>query len=236
MNIDDLTEEEMDALAEEGTEEEKRAIAMHPNASIEALYSLAQQGFADYVDKNPLLIFHEESGSFRAPQIISMIAIQTEDVDRLVELSAHNSKDVRHAVACNSRTPKQIIALLSKDSDNFVRAGVAMNESAPPKILSLLAKDRDPNVRFHIATNANTPVDVLSRLAKDRDGHVRRKIASNERTPRVELSILAKDQDDNVRYGVAGNVNTPQSALKKLVEDPSRPVMVAALNNFSRIR
>ncbi len=70
MNIDDLSEEELAELAYNGTDEEMRAVAMHPNASLNTLLLLAEKGFAQDVDQNPLLILHVEGASYEAIDLL----------------------------------------------------------------------------------------------------------------------------------------------------------------------
>lgn len=47
---DDLSEEDLAKLAEKGTFEEKRAVARHPNTSLQTLLLLSQDGFVEDVN------------------------------------------------------------------------------------------------------------------------------------------------------------------------------------------
>ncbi len=197
---DDLTEEELASLAEEGTDDEMQAVARHPNASLQTLNYLARRGFAKDVDQNPLLPLYIEMGSDEVVWILENVAEQTQRGERLEELATSIWNDVRSGVARNTKTPTTTLSLLAKDPERVVRRGVATNVNTPQATLSLLAKDQDEYLRRGVATNANTPQATLSLLAKDQDMDVRRRVASNSTNTSPEtLSILAKDKEDVVR-------------------------------------
>lgn len=58
---DDLTEQDLDKLVNDGgSDEVRRAVARHPNTSLETLRYLAINGFAEEVDQNPLFLIYVE--------------------------------------------------------------------------------------------------------------------------------------------------------------------------------
>ncbi len=207
-----MTEEELDDLAARGTDEEKRAVAKHPNASLQTLLSLAREGIAEDVDQNPMLLLYVEAGSSEAIKILERVAEQTNRKERLGELATSLWMDVRRGVARNTNSAPSILMFLSEDENWTVRHDVARNMNTPPDILVLLAKDTIKDVRRCVADNANTPVDTLVFLAED-DDNVRCGVASNASTPPAILAILAEDKMWTVRRNVAMNRNTPPSAL-----------------------
>ncbi len=182
MTLDDnLTEEELAKLAKDGSNEEKSAVAVHPNASLQTLLFLANQGWAEDVEQNPLLPLYLEIGSDEVVSILATIAEQTQRGERLEELASSIWDEVR--------------------------CSVAENESTPPATLSLLAKDKEEGVRHCVAWNSSTPPDTLSFLAKDLDEDVRRGVGRNENTPQATLSILAKDKQWSIRDAARTTLN-----------------------------
>ncbi len=236
MNLDDLTEEELAELAENGTDEEKRAVARHPNANLETLLSLCYEGFVDDVDQNPLLPLHIEVGSENAVKILEQIAEQTEREERLEELASSVWMKVRQGVAANRFTPTQCLAILAKDPEVNVRYSVAENESTLAETLSLLATDVDESVRSRVAANEGTLSDILTLLYKDHSWAVRSNVAENFHTPQNVLYILAKDESATVRRGVATNQHTPPNILSTLTKDDHPYVREAAEDTLEKIK
>jgi hypothetical protein len=216
---DDLSEEDLAKLAKNATDEQKRAVAKHPNTSLETLLLLSQDGFFEEVDQNPLLPLHIEVGSEDAVSILVSIADQTNRAERLTELASSIWNYVRSEVAMNTSTPPDVLELLAKDSNDTVRRGVAMNYVTPSDILFSLAHDEDWYVRFRVSENTNTPPNILVILAKDSNISVRLGVSKNLHTPPDTLAMLAKDVEKYVRLGVAENVNTPPDALSHLTKD-----------------
>ncbi len=170
---DDMTEEELDRLATDGTQEEMRAVAMHPNSSLQSLRYLASIGFAEDVDQNPLMLLHIEIGSQDVIRILENIAEQTNRAERLTELSSSDSIQIRRAVAWNKNTPSKELAILAKEKHQPIRLGVAGNEGSSPDTLAVLAMDNDKNVRWRVANNVYTKPEVLNFLVNDKDQNVR---------------------------------------------------------------
>ncbi len=216
---DDLSEEDLAKLAEKGTFEEKRAVARHPNTSLQTLLLLSQDGFVEDVDQNPLLPLHIEVGSEDAVRILAQIADQTKRADRLTELASSIWDDVRSEVAVNTSTPSDVLELLAKDHNDSVRRCVAINDVTPSEVLVSLANDEDWYVRFCVSENVHTPPNILVILAKDSNISVRLGVSKNLHTPPDTLAMLAKDVEKYVRLGVAENVNTPPDALSHLTKD-----------------
>ncbi len=189
MNIDDMTEEELDELASKGTNEDKRAVAVHPNTSLKTLRYLSQIGFFDEVDQNPLILLHIESGSaFDVAHILVNIADKTKRPERLEELASSNWVDVRRNVSWNDNAPPQCLVMLAKDENLDVRYGVARNRSTPPDTLSVLAKDQDDQVVLAVAKNVNTPLATLTLLTK----HESRDVCDAAKTTLAKLQKASR--------------------------------------------
>ena len=150
---DDLTEEQLAKLAREGTDEEKQAVARHPNTSLQTLLYLSKIDFAEEVDKNPLLPLYIESGFDEIVKILENVADQTERGERLEELASSVWNDVRYGVAKNANTPPDILSLLANDHVCEVCRATAENENTPSAILSILANDQ--SISVHRAAQAN---------------------------------------------------------------------------------
>lgn len=166
MDLESLTEDELDKLAAFGTDEEKRAVARHPNASLQTLLYLAHEGFVDEIDQNPLIIFHFENGSFDAVILLQIIADKTNRPERLQELACSNFVHVRKNVAWNRNTPRTSLSMLANDENTCVRYGIACNINTPKDVLSVLAEDKDESIRHAVAKNASAPIGTLTLLSK----------------------------------------------------------------------
>ncbi len=219
MNIDSMTEDELDNLAVNGTDEERRAVARHPCSSLHTLLYLAEGGLAEEVEQNPMMPLYLEVGSADAIGILVEIAEQTKRPERLEELSYSIWEQVLYQVAWNNHTPLTVLARLAKDENEYLRRGVAKNPNSTPDILDLLSKDKVANVRDGVASNKNSPPKVLMRLAKDNDFGVLRCVAKNTSSSPEVLSILAKSPKEFVRLDVAGNMRASLETIGLLTID-----------------
>ena len=53
------------------------------------------------------------------------------------------SYDMKIELARNLNTPKEVLAILSKDKNEWVRCMVAANPNAPKEVLTILSTDKD---------------------------------------------------------------------------------------------
>jgi 3-methyladenine DNA glycosylase AlkC len=194
----DLTEDDLDRLAE-GTDEEKRLAARHPATRLATLFTLARKGFALEVEENPMFPLYIETEQREALQILPFVAKQTKRGERLKELASYGYENLSARVAENERTPGATLDLLAKDKAVTVRRAVAENTSTTGASLALLASDASEDVRWRVAENSSTPVATLELLAKDESEDVRWGVAENSSTPIALLDLLAMDEDDDVR-------------------------------------
>jgi len=142
----------------------------------------------------------------------------------------------RRVVAGNPSTPFTILEQFSNYGSPYLyqgRAAVAENPAAPKNLLELLSKDSDYHVRGAVALNPSTSVSLLEVLAKDANEAVRWGVAKNHRTPAVTLAALSKDAVRTVRVRVAENPFTPEEVLILLAEDSDSSVQTAVANNES---
>jgi hypothetical protein len=70
---------------------------------------------------------------------------------------------VRHCVALNPNTTKEILQQLAFDKDSSVRSRVAENLNTPLETLQQLAIDKDPDVRAWVIQNPNK-TQIIERL------------------------------------------------------------------------
>lgn len=198
---DNMTEEELEAFAIEGSAEQRRAVAIHTNTAFSFLIKLSEAGFADDVDLNPMTPIYIETNPDQGRVLLEFIAQQSTRPDRLLELSTSHHDDVRAGVASNRNTPTEVLVSFASDEYWFLRAQVAVN--------------------------ANTPSDVAARLVHDPDESVRARIADTTEDPRT-LEILSTDESEYVRQAVSINKKTPLDVLKRLKGDPSPDVQERA--------
>ncbi len=232
---DDLTEEELAKLAKDGSNEEKSAVARHPNTSLETLLTLAEGMFAEEVDQNPMLPLYVETGSEDAIEILAKVAEQTRQKERLDELASSVWAKVRFYVAKNKKTNPRTLHLLAQDKDAEVRIAVSHNDNTEKESLVLLANDEDA-ARVGAARNRNTPPESIEKLAKDRDRYVRRIVAMNDFTPASVLTMLAKDRHWDVRIAVASNSSTPLDTLKQLSKDADEKIRENATSTYKKVK
>ncbi len=197
---EDLNEEALKGLANEGMAAERSLVARHPNASLQTLLFLAQIGFADEVYENPLMPLYIEGGSDEVVLILVRLAEQTKSPERLQELASSGWGQVRLYVAWNDNTPLEVLLLLSEDESADVRSHVAKNSKSTPEMLLFFSKDESHYVRHKVALNVKTPPEALTSLAKDPNESVRRGLLLNIRVPLEALSILIMDENQAIRY------------------------------------
>lgn len=74
---------------------------------------------------------------------------------------------------------RDILSLLSQDTDWFVRAGVAVNPKTPPHLLIAMRNDKHPSVLCALANNVCCPMEVQWDLASNSNTQVRFCLATN---------------------------------------------------------
>lgn len=230
---DDITEEEIWRLNQEGTNDEKIALALHLNTPLDILAGLSWDGFAEEVDQNPMFLLYLEQGSSEALIILENVAKQTPRSERLRELSTSPFHNVRMEVASNVHTPTEVLFLLSKDENNFVRCRVAFNKNTPREAVLNLINDGDDDIRWRIASHPHAPVDALELLSKDPIWRVRQSVAGHVNTPSAVLDKLANDEYGAVQMNVAKNKSTAISTLVRLTRDPDLFLQAVAQQQLS---
>ena len=165
--------------------------------------------------------------------------------DSLNALMSDSDLKVRDQLAMNTKTPPDILEMLSYDENPSVAEYVIYNPSFPQAriyemarsgsvqarqvvgettanqgMLMDLAQDDSRWVRESITGNPYLPLDAALLLAGGEDIGVRWQLAEQTTFPSV-LDRLADDDDPLVRISVAGNPNTSSAALARLVsKDP----------------
>lgn len=124
----------------------------------------------------------------------------------------------RAAVAENPALPRNLLELLSKDSNYHVRGVVAEKPSTPAYLLESLSKDPEAWVRWKLAQNTSTSASTLVALSNDVDRDVRFRVAGNPFTPLEVLMLLAEDSDNSIQIAVAENSTTPDLIRLQLLD------------------
>lgn len=110
---------------------------------------------------------------------------------------------------------------------------LACNPKTPVDLLLKLSKDRDPWVVGSVVRNPNTPISLLKQLSNHKSGFVRHCLAKNARTPSNILAKLSNGLDvSNDDWGMAdaliANPNTPISVIRKFAQSDSDMIRRAA--------
>lgn len=162
---ENLTEDELASIVEKSTIDVRRAAVAHPNISIKMMKELSLSGLAEEAYKNPMLMFHVESGDQDACTVLVQVAYQTKCPQILSELVVTDIWQVCRAVAQNSSTTKDDLLRLGNHSEKYVRSSVAGNRKTPTSELERLAMDSSSVVRSAVACNRNTPQSALELIA-----------------------------------------------------------------------
>lgn len=191
MNLDDLTEEELHELARGGVFEEKRMVALHPNAHPATLLFLSRQGFWSEIDQNPMLHLYVEIQDGTAMMTLGVIAEKTDDLNRLGELALFNSCPVLNGVASNPRATPEMLVELVKSSYQTVLALVGSHKNTPESVLNNLSNSSDWIVRMQVASNKNASTEIIRKLSKDKEKGVA-EVAKDEMKSREHRELAEK--------------------------------------------
>ena len=92
--------------------------------------------------------------------------------------------EMKLKLACNKRTSKKALTILSTDKYWYIRHWVAHHPSTPKEVLTILSTDKNSGVRSCVAQNPNTPKEVLTILSTDKNRAIRSWVAKNPNTPK----------------------------------------------------
>ena len=154
-------------------------------------------------------------------------------------------------LACNPKTPVNILRELSHSDDSYILAHCAANPNTPGReklqhklymsddkfvrkdlasssvdteLLASLATDSSPIVRRAVAGHLASSVDILAKLVSDQDDGVREILVQHPNITPELLVKLSEDSSSNVRKRVTWSKKTPVEVLEKLAEDPDEEV------------
>lgn len=196
--------------AARGSEQEKLAVAMNPQASKDVLLQLAQQG-------GPV-------GEAAAAHSTLVAADPAVDLDRALEDAVKASLGALLPSQATSAWKKGTIGKdqwpwLSLDSRLDV-LGLSVEGFVPallPKHAQHLPDDASAEIWLMVAADPSTSAtrrrELFEELAHHEDPIVRRLVAAFAGTPGVVLRVMANDDDDEVRCAVARNPATPLDVL-----------------------
>lgn len=154
----------------------------------------------------------------------------------LADLATHRFATVRRAVASNSATPDEVVAILAADSDELVRLNAAASAQYRPAIHGDLSRSSDRWVRAVLAdVYAATPgraltYEVQRQLAQDEISEVRMRIAMH--TEFLDLfERLLGDESPKVRGSCACNPRATREHIETCIVDRAWQVRAAAAAN-----
>lgn len=147
----------------------------------------------------------------------------------LEEQVASTRTEVRTQVACDERTPPDILALLGGERRSVkVRRAVAANPNASTALLASLAEDEDAEVRQAVAYNSATASETLADLASS-GIDLAVLVALNPETSFRILGALSEDTEPLVAH-VANESRVERAAI---AEDETRRAPEAAVSRAS---
>jgi hypothetical protein len=194
------------------------AVASHPNASLEALTTLAQNPHlhvrvrvaarAALPARVARILSRDNAGNVR-----TVLAWHTDTRDDPADVIEALTRDgllsVRASLAARTRNV-EALALLAHSGDATVRHAVSVNPHTPAEVLALLASDDYTSIRERVAAHRNVSLETLAQLARDADGDVRLYVADHPRTPRdVRRALAERDPSANVRDVAAAALSRP---------------------------
>lgn len=233
--------------ATHGSEQERLAVAMNPQAQADVLQAIERRGgkaaqAAQQHANHPLASGEGDLESAFRKAVERAIAegLTAEDVPTLAQWPAlsvtirlgGNWFDhwfLRHRLAPQALVTS-VMTALAGDAYSYARSLAAYNRATPPDVLSILAGDPNSRVRSYIACNPATPPDALSVLAGDADEYVRLCVAENPATPSDMRIEVLTTLDANFRQTLAESA-TAADVLSKLASDTETLVRRAVARN-----
>ncbi|THJ44984.1 hypothetical protein [Aeromonas veronii] len=183
------------------TEQEKIALAEHPDATVAELEQLS---------KDP---------SWEVRQV----AAKHQNVPAwlLAVMSADPHPNVRFAVARFGNPDNETLVKLERDNNWLVRVGVALTEHASLDALNRLSTDKEWAVRRAVALNPHVPQSLLVTLSKDSSSIVRQTVAGSHQIS-IELAMdIAQNPESssNVLQALAANETVSHKVMDVLAGD-----------------
>jgi predicted DNA-binding WGR domain protein/3-methyladenine DNA glycosylase AlkC len=215
-----------------GTEKERLAVAMNPEASEETLRELVSQGG----DVAEAAMAHEKLAASSSSE--DPVAVLEEEVRKAFGgYCPHGTEDWRRNLIgpaqwkALSPGAKLEVTSISNPAGYFQREVAVCREQA---WIGNVAIDveivRRPLFSLDKCTPAsdlNSPAELLEQLASDPDLKVRREVAKNPRASVKALTILTADEIEQTRQAIAGHPLCSRPLLDQLAADPASGVRSA---------
>src|ERR1700679_2990672 len=99
--------------------------------------------------------------------------------DNLENRSDLMPSESHFVLACDPRTPGEILARLAESANTSVLGRVAEHRNSPRELLARLARHDHPEVRSAVTENDSAPLELIFELAQDESPDVRYSIAEN---------------------------------------------------------
>lgn len=218
--------------AAHGSAAEKLAVAMNPEAPLEALQKLVADG-------------GEAAGAAR-----QHARYRGDSAEPEMDLEVLFRREVEHLIAQSRTAPTpaqwpvltpidRLLATLGDDPAILAKLYDSLAFHAPPAWSALIDPggpstplgDWQPAARLPVSAADDEAAAALSRLATNEAIPVRRAVARHPAAPAGVLLELAKDPAPEVRIAVARNPHTPPEALAELAKDKADPVRRAVTRN-----
>ena len=239
-----MSEQHLDALAEEGQWRVRAAVAARDDCPDSVLEMLAADDDQD--------VRAAVAGNVRCGQKLiretlmkdprSAVRIAAARHGELLEtLAADTEPDVRAAAAAHPDCPVGCLEDLASDRDLAVRAAAAKHPRCPPGRLAHLVTTREMDVVAAAVGNLSVPIHLLSlpmRLPEKLANYaaeVRTAIAQRPDTGHL-LAALASDLEPAVRFAVATNPAASTAVLQQLASDMADAPRIAAREHLVRRR
>lgn len=149
----------------------------------------------------------------------SWLAKYSEKPEVLMELVGKDDGKYEVDVACNKKTPADVLASLALSDNISVRRNVAGNENAASATIEFLMQADDDEVKWNIAANPSTPLNILEALATDEDSDVRVAVMENSASSeKLLVEMLADQANSNIdRHDLYRNKKLPLSSLVDVI-------------------
>lgn len=241
--------------AERGSEQERLAVAMNPEASVEVLRRLADKGgpaggaAQEHVKMLPSIDDGDLDAAFREEVERVIARVPPDDVwglyrrELFCEAQWPALLDVARLDRALDRCGDRAISILLANGRGtqflntvWGRSRIAASSSAPPEILSQLAKDTTFEICDLILENRHAgdavKLEILRDFATDPDADVRAEAANNPLCTVEILRDLAADVDSDIRAAAAEHPNCTVEILQMLSTDKEPVVQLCVAGHI----
>ena len=143
--------------------------------------------------------------------------LNNNDLCKLIELGKLKDVKLRAKIASNSKTPANILELLSQDHDIDVLCKIGSNPNTPERILQDLLKIKDSDLLYSIGTNPNISIDFINKLTKKKSCVFG--LIDNSKLPEYYYLNFYNSNNLDLKIQLARSRYTPIDILEKLANE-----------------